>query len=204
MRRSTSRAWVLPEEPVPIRLMSTIWADTAGTHDDLGAPSDVDDWLDAVGVDRQGDAASANDLGDAIRLRDAARRIAAHLTRDTRLTAASAMRDLDEAVQALNSAASRARSARLERSGEIFRVGSGGDIPPVTAALADVARSSIELLGGSETSKVRACDAPGCVLYFVQSHPRREWCSVTCGNRARAARHYEKVRELRGDDQPTA
>jgi predicted RNA-binding Zn ribbon-like protein len=39
-----------------------------------------------------------------------------------------------------------------------------------------------------------ACHAPGCVLYFLKTHPRREWCSVTCGNRVRAARHYERIR----------
>ncbi|MFI6847287.1 CGNR zinc finger domain-containing protein [Kitasatospora sp. NPDC050467] len=34
---------------------------------------------------------------------------------------------------------------------------------------------------------------PGCVLYFVKKHPRREWCSAGCGTRARAARHYERT-----------
>ena len=38
----------------------------------------------------------------------------------------------------------------------------------------------------------RATHAPGCVLYFVQDHPRREWCSTACGNRARVARHYDR------------
>ncbi|HEY3005705.1 MAG TPA: CGNR zinc finger domain-containing protein [Kribbellaceae bacterium] len=38
----------------------------------------------------------------------------------------------------------------------------------------------------------RACYAPGRVLYFVTGHPRREWCSTACGNRARAARHYAR------------
>jgi CGNR zinc finger len=45
-----------------------------------------------------------------------------------------------------------------------------------------------------DATKLRACHAPGCVLYFVKSHPRRAWCSEACGNRARAARHYERVR----------
>ncbi|HEY0690395.1 MAG TPA: CGNR zinc finger domain-containing protein [Kribbella sp.] len=26
----------------------------------------------------------------------------------------------------------------------------------------------------------------------MKDHPRREWCSTTCGNRARAARHYAR------------
>jgi hypothetical protein len=44
------RAWVLPAEPVPVRLMNTIWADTSGIHDDLTTSTDVRDWLLAIGV----------------------------------------------------------------------------------------------------------------------------------------------------------
>ncbi|PZF91885.1 hypothetical protein C1I99_22640 [Micromonospora deserti] len=33
------------------------------------------------------------------------------------------------------------------------------------------------------------------MLYFVADPPRREWCSVACGNRARAARYYRRHRE---------
>jgi predicted RNA-binding Zn ribbon-like protein len=32
-------------------------------------------------------------------------------------------------------------------------------------------------------------------LYFVKRHPRREWCSAGCGNRARVARHYHRHRK---------
>lgn len=28
----------------------------------------------------------------------------------------------------------------------------------------------------------------------IKRHPRQEWCSVACGNRARAARHYQQHR----------
>jgi predicted RNA-binding Zn ribbon-like protein len=48
------------------------------------------------------------------------------------------------------------------------------------------------LMAGENPVGLRACYAPGCVLYFVNSHPRREWCSTACGNRARAARHYQR------------
>jgi predicted RNA-binding Zn ribbon-like protein len=43
-------------------------------------------------------------------------------------------------------------------------------------------------VGGQLQPDLRACGAPGCVLMFVKDHPRREWCSVACGNRARQAR----------------
>jgi predicted RNA-binding Zn ribbon-like protein len=54
---------------------------------------------------------------------------------------------------------------------------------------------TIELLTGDERPRLRACNAPGCVLYFVKDHPRRQWCSNACGNRARAARHYQRHRK---------
>ncbi|MET9049418.1 CGNR zinc finger domain-containing protein, partial [Streptomyces sp. NPDC004362] len=34
--------------------------------------------------------------------------------------------------------------------------------------------------------------APNCLLFFVKNHARREWCSPTCGNRMRVARHHRR------------
>lgn len=48
------------------------------------------------------------------------------------------------------------------------------------------------LFAGPDQERLKACLAPGCVLYFMQNHPRREWCSAGCGNRARVARHYRR------------
>ncbi|WP_433499694.1 CGNR zinc finger domain-containing protein [Sphaerimonospora sp. CA-214678] len=64
-----------------------------------------------------------------------------------------------------------------------------GESERIRAALA---ASAMELLAGPYREKLRTCPAPRCVLYFVKEHPRQEWCSVTCGNRARAARHYRQ------------
>lgn len=66
--------------------------------------------------------------------------------------------------------------------------------PPVTTALAEIAQQTVDLFGGERIADLRACQAPGCVLYFVKDHPRREWCSAGCGTRARAARHYERTK----------
>ncbi|HEX7746976.1 MAG TPA: CGNR zinc finger domain-containing protein [Micromonosporaceae bacterium] len=66
---------------------------------------------------------------------------------------------------------------------------------PVAAALAALAEDAVNLFGAPSGSELRACQGPGCVLYFLPGIPRREWCSAGCGNRARAARHYAKVRQ---------
>jgi predicted RNA-binding Zn ribbon-like protein len=60
--------------------------------------------------------------------------------------------------------------------------------------LAAFATDAIDLLTGPHRQDLRACGAPGCVLLFLKDHPRREWCSAACGNRARQARHYARTR----------
>ena len=59
--------------------------------------------------------------------------------------------------------------------------------------LAALAGDAIELVTGPRRADLRACGAPGCVLVFLKDHPRREWCSNACGNRARQARHYRRA-----------
>ncbi|MET9310664.1 ABATE domain-containing protein [Kribbella sp. NPDC003505] len=189
--------WLLPDEPVPVRLMATIWADTAGLHDDLAAPSDVDAWLDAVGVDRQGVAATPAEHDSARQLRDSVRRLAALVTADERprATAQSAATP-GQAIAVVNDAASKLPRERLRLSETGLTLAADVAGSPVTTGLAQVAAEAQQLLG-ENPSLLRACYAPGCVLYFTKTHQRREWCSVACGNRARAARHYQGVRSAK-------
>lgn len=63
---------------------------------------------------------------------------------------------------------------------------------PALAAVAAIAEEAVALFAGPDRALLRACRAPGCVLYFIRNHPRREWCSDGCGNRARVARHYQR------------
>lgn len=195
-KEGPERSWPLAGEPVPVRLMATIWADTEGLHDDFAAPRDVDEWLDSVGLGRRGEAATREEFRRARELRDSARRLAALVTGDDRPAAASAVPDAEAAVRAVNDAASRLPAPRLSLAGGRLRLAEGAAASPVTAGLAQVAAQTQRLLA-DDGARLRACRAPGCVLYFVKTHPRREWCSVACGNRARAARHYETVRSAR-------
>lgn len=66
--------------------------------------------------------------------------------------------------------------------------------PGPAAALAEIAEDAIDLCTGPRRGDLRACYGPGCVLLFLKHHPRREWCSSGCGNRARASRHYHRNR----------
>jgi predicted RNA-binding Zn ribbon-like protein len=199
---ASERAWALPDEPHPVRLMATIWADTDGVHDDLAEPADLDEWLDAIGVARNGTAATRDEFRRALALRDAVRRLAALATGDERPAAVaggtdiSAGTDVESAIRVVNDAAREIPVPRLTLRGAGLDLTAAAAASPVTAGLAGVAVQAQELLGRSD-SPLRACNAPGCVLYFAKTHPRREWCSVACGNRVRAARHYENVRTAR-------
>jgi predicted RNA-binding Zn ribbon-like protein len=193
-------AFLLPDEPAPVRLMNTMWADTAGVHDDLTTPAALHEWLVAVDPRYAADAVKdprPDELAEARLLRDSLRRLAAFVTDDARPAAQSPVESVDDAVAAVNRAATHLPSAQLViRDGRLHR-----DRPtpasPIRVALAELAHDSIDVLTGPSAPKLRACHAPRCLLYFVRSQPRREWCSETCGNRARAARHYRRVRAAR-------
>ena len=101
------------------------------------------------------------------------------------------------AVARLNEASGRIpRVVRLEVSGPLAPVAvdeqvSGSD---AARALAAVARSAIEVLGGPDRERVRVCGARGCGRFFLASRPDRTWCSAACGTRERVARHYARTR----------
>lgn len=41
--------------------------------------------------------------------------------------------------------------------------------------------------------RLAACPAPGCVRFLLRTHRRRYWCGTQCGDRVRAARHYNRT-----------
>jgi predicted RNA-binding Zn ribbon-like protein len=101
----------------------------------------------------------------------------------------------DQHVEVLNAAAATApRWPQLHYTGRAYAVSEHTRQVGADAALATIARDAIAILGGPLRTDIRACQGPGCVLFFVKDHPRRQWCSAGCGNRARAARHYQRHR----------
>ncbi|USY17083.1 ABATE domain-containing protein [Nocardiopsis exhalans] len=68
----------------------------------------------------------------------------------------------------------------------------GEAVEPADAFLSALARAAIAFLAGPDRERLRSCPAPRCVRYFVQEHGRQRWCGTSCGNRARAARHYAR------------
>jgi predicted RNA-binding Zn ribbon-like protein len=61
-----------------------------------------------------------------------------------------------------------------------------------------VLQSAAELLTSDEIHQVRECNSDRCTWLFVdrsRTH-RRRWCDMkTCGNRAKARRHYQRTKK---------
>lgn len=70
------------------------------------------------------------------------------------------------------------------------------------AKLASIAREAIVLMANTEQrQKLRRCANPTCSMLFLAENRRRVWCSsAVCGNRARAARHYRRIRERANEE----
>ena len=142
-------AGMLPDEPLPVRLMNTIWADRHGVHDALERPAHLARWLVATGVAAHAPQVGEADLERARELRDALRRLAALVTSDDRAPAALALRDPTRAVRAVNAAAERGLvTPRLQVREGVLRRNSGAGGSPVAAALSVLAVESIDLLTG--------------------------------------------------------
>ena len=183
---------LVPGEPPAVRLMDTVHADRAGVRDSLTTVAELRRFLAGLPGGAPGQLTGA-DLAQARALRDALRRLAADVTGDDRPRArAEAELAQREAVAVVNAAVAGAPPPVLQRADGRWRFGTTGP-RSVPAVLAELAAEGAQLVA-DPAAPLRACRAPGCVLYFVADHPRREWCGVSCGNRVRAARHYARTR----------
>jgi predicted RNA-binding Zn ribbon-like protein len=148
--------------------------------------------------------------GEAARLEDRAERdpeaaVAAfslgHGLRETlyrTFSAIAASRPPDAAdLERLNAALSEALShLRLEPRGADFVWAWAAPDGPLETPLWPILRSAGELLTSEERERIRECGGSDCTWLFVD-HSRnrsRRWCSMeTCGNRAKARRHYRRT-----------
>lgn len=156
-------------------------------HDLLAEPADFAKWLQAE-RERVGDRAALASRVDEIRpLRDAIRSVLYATTRGDALE--------PQALETLNAASSRAPVApQLEADAglklRVTELGTTDD--SLTDLSAALARSAMSLITGAEGDRLQICQAPSCGMLFLG---RRRWCCTACGNRARAARHYQRSKE---------
>ena len=107
--------------------------------------------------------------------------------------------DLERLNIALPEALSR---LRLERRDTEFVWAWAATEDPLEAPLWPILRSAAELLTSMERTLIRECGGNSCTWLFLdRSRNRsRRWCSMeTCGNRAKAQRHYRRRSETDRD-----
>jgi predicted RNA-binding Zn ribbon-like protein len=182
----------LRDEPLAIELHNTIYAANGVGIDGLSDSAGATAWLDALEARLpQGGSARRRlpALDELVALRAAVREALAGA-----VSGEPAPRATLDAINAFSARAPRSPLAVWQPQGAPL---AGNDVHGATHAdvvLAALAADAIELLTGTHRADLRACGAPGCVLMFLKDHPRREWCSNACGNRARQARHYQRAR----------
>lgn len=164
----------------------------------LASPEDLFAWLGEAGVAKDRAALRRrfsraeldSFLAAAKKFRAELRRAVEAIARGAKVPS-SAVRAIN---RHLNSGASnleiRARGSRYE----LIETGRA-DSPD--ALLAPIARSAADLICFRDPSLVRKCEGQRCILYFLDTSKahRRRWCSMrACGNRAKAAAHYQRTR----------
>ncbi|SFW92232.1 CGNR zinc finger domain-containing protein [Amycolatopsis australiensis] len=176
------------ERSLALALVNTRRLSAGDEVDDLADPRDATEWL--RGHDLPAVRLTAEDVSRLTGLRTAVRELLTALAEDRRPSAA-AVETVNAAARADAAAPQLAWTAGPNRKWHSTRPGS------VEEALATLARDAIDVASGELGEVVRACEAHGCVRLFFREHARRRWCSTTCGDRVRAARHQRLVVEQR-------
>lgn len=181
----------LRDEPLAIELHNTVYASGGTGVDALEDPQQADAWLREV-LARDAFAGLPTDpapaVPDLVALRSAIRSLVRSAT-----TGGPFEPGALDLVNATSASAPVAPRIAIGDDGAPVRGTVFGGARAEQVVLAAFAADAVDLLTGEHGGDLRACGAPGCVLAFVRTHPRRAWCSNGCGNRARQARHYART-----------
>jgi predicted RNA-binding Zn ribbon-like protein len=170
---------------VTLEFLATLAGRFGEPADRLRDPADLSRWLDQAGL-APATRCDERLLADARALREAIYDVLDHARRGTRPRRA----DLD-----LINAWARRPGLTPQLGPGLIRAASGP--VPAEAALAQLARVSVEFVTSHDPARIRNCADPRCSLLFVdRSRPgRRRWCSMErCGNRSKTARYRRRTR----------
>ncbi|HEX5294366.1 MAG TPA: CGNR zinc finger domain-containing protein [Streptosporangiaceae bacterium] len=190
MSRLAGTGTALPPAPgedvsVALALVNSLAAGPAGQSDQLATPVEIARWIRSCGLGSVTAVhVSDEDVAALAELRTAIREL---------FTAAADEREPDLTAVSLVNA-----DARLVLGAPALRWLAGppqqrwqAERPDTAAnALALIARDAIEIVCGPLGPVIHHCEAHGCDRMFFRTHGRRRWCSNTCGDRVRVARHY--------------
>jgi predicted RNA-binding Zn ribbon-like protein len=165
-------------EPLALDLLNTYWRDAEGSYDLLSSKGDTESWLAELEFNKE----------------PASEKVLQHLTA-TRDTIRHVLQDRNNMKHLASLNQILLKGHRVESLGP-----TGPQITFQTQKDWYVAwRAAYNLLELLQTpERVKKCAHPDCVLYFYDTSPKnaRSWHDMkTCGNRAKAARHYERSKQ---------
>ncbi|MET7290135.1 ABATE domain-containing protein [Streptomyces sp. NPDC005573] len=174
-------------EHAGIALANTWQVFSGGTRDLLADRERASSWLAENGLIGQGAA-----LGDPCTAR---LRTLRHHVRRLLSATAGASEPPEDSITEVNAAIKAAPSATLiawDRERGLHRVVTHPVDELTDSLLAALAADTAELLCGPDASRIAACAAAPCSRFYLRTHGARQWCSVRCGDRIRAARAYRR------------
>lgn len=151
----------------------------------LGSPDALERWLAEAKLGRASVSAAA--LREARRLRAALREIAGVLA-DGKPPRRAAIQLIDEELRR------GIGSLALGANGSTFAVEFEPRHPDARFLLA---RAAATFLASADPARIRRCGGTNCILFFYDAtkSATRRWCSMAgCGNRMKAALHYQRTK----------
>lgn len=169
-------------------MLALALTNTAAHSDVLATPAALTTWLSAH-AERLGpaDEEIALRLADFRGLRIAIREAVSAILQGASPSADS-VRTLNEASAAVPTAPALAEGP----GGPVWVERLTASPSRTVEILATIARSAIELVGGPDRDRLRLCPARRCGTAFLASRSQQVWCSASCGNRMRVARHHAR------------
>ncbi|MEW9518267.1 CGNR zinc finger domain-containing protein [Streptomyces tubercidicus] len=177
------------ERSVAVALANTLRGGPTGEVDHLVHARNVEGWVAEHRLATQPPRFSESDVGRLTELRAAVRALFTAAVEESAPDSA--------ALVTVNGAAAEAPgAAQLRWLPPSLRSEWKSTVPhTVDAVLACIASDAIDVLCGPRGTSLRQCAAHGCIRFFLREHGRRQWCSTGCGDRVRAARHYQRRRD---------
>jgi predicted RNA-binding Zn ribbon-like protein len=159
---------------------------------------DLLDWLRAAGLLEAGKAEAAARAWDGREALLRARTLRSTL-HDAAEQQARTGRFPASAVRALNDLLEGAPGAfRLSQEGGALRLSYSATPRKAVHLLEPLARSAAQFLAAADLRRIKKCGNEKCVLYYYDTtkNQGRRWCSMAlCGNRMKAAAHYQRSKE---------
>jgi predicted RNA-binding Zn ribbon-like protein len=170
-------------------LANTPLALTSGETDLLATPAEAAAWLVGHGLAQPGD--QVREL-----CADRLRTLRAHVRGLFAAQVQGSAPQTDD-LEAVNLALTRTPSTdilRWDPSRGLHRAAAHPTDQMLDRAMAVIAADAADLLTGPAAPRLAACGSPPCRRFLLRTHAARHWCSVRCGDRARAARAYARRR----------